>query len=163
MSDIAQFAAMARGEEKHDQLTVESRVLRAGSRTIAIANISHVQLEQPGSVAGKRGLLFIVGAVLGIVGIAQIADRSIGPGVLLVALAAGAIYWALSLKDLFALAVTSNDGSRTLFTGTNLARLREAMEFVTAKIDLADQTSRTTFNFNNSTIVGSQMGDVIRN
>lgn len=163
MTDISQMAALARGEEKHDQLTVESRVLRTGNRTIAIANISHLQIEQPGRAVGKRGFLFIVGALLVLIGIAQIADRNIGLGVLIVALAAGAIYWALSIKDLFALAVTSNDGSRTLFTGTNPTRLREAMDFVTAKIDRADQTSRTTFNFNNSTVIGSQMGDTIRN
>lgn len=161
--DAAQLAAFARSDEKYEQLAVESRVLKAGTRTVAIANISHLQLEQPGRAAFKRGALFIIGGILGLVAIAQIMSHNISGGVLLLVVAGALIYWALSLKDLFALAVTSNDGSRTVFTGANRSMLVEAMEFITAKIDRADQTSRTTFNFNNSTIVGSQMGDVIRN
>ncbi|MDK9697175.1 MAG: DUF6232 family protein [Siculibacillus sp.] len=163
MLDAAQMANFARSDEKYEQLAVDSRVLRAGQRTMAIANISHLQIEQPGRAGAKRGLLLILGGLLALAGLGQLAGGGAGPGLMLLLVAGGLIYWALSLKDLFALTIASNDGSRTMFTGTNRALLIEAMEFITAKIDRADQTSRTTFNFNNSTIVGSQMGDVIRN
>ena len=163
MIDAAQLTTMARGDEKHEQLTVDSRVLRAGFRTIAIANIAHLQLEQPGAAAGKRAFLILVAVILGLAGVGQMMGRETGLAAILLLVAIGLVVWAFSLKDRFALAITSNDGSKTIFTGTNKSLLIDAMDFITAKIDRADQSSRTTFNFNNSMVVGNQMSDTIRN
>jgi hypothetical protein len=163
MIDAAQLATMARGDEKHEQLTVDSRVLRAGYRTIAIANIAHIQLEQPGTASTRRAVLFVAAVILGLIAVGQMTARDPSGGIILLLVAGGLAFWAMSLKDRFALAITTNDGSRTLFTWTNKSLLIDAMGFITAKIDRADQTSRTTFNFNNSTVIGSQMSDTINN
>lgn len=163
MNAIAPPTDKRESNTKNDVLQVDQRVLIAGSRSIVIANIAHLQLMEDNSANRQKILFLLLAGVIGIVGYALYANR-FEAGAIVTWLVALLICWkAISLKQDFGLVVTTNDGTRTSFVGKNLELMRYAKDYLTWKINSADETARNVFNFNNSNIVNSQIADKIDN
>ncbi len=163
MTDVLQTIAAAKSDTRHEDISVFEQTIRAGTRTIAIANIAHLEVgELSGNVAGKV-FLFLLGAAAAIVAFVGLASGSLGVVLIFAIVAGGAFFFLTRLKADFIFSITTNDGSRTSFIGKNHKLLQEACDFVTWKINASDTSAKTYFNFNNNTISGSQIGGTIEN
>lgn len=163
MTDVLQSITAARSESRHEDISVFEQTIRAGIRTIAIANIAHLEVgELQGNTAGKV-FLFLFGFAAAIAAFVAFVSGSILGGLVFAIIAAVLFAILIQMRADFIFSITTNDGSRTSFVGKNHKLLQEACDFVTWKINASDKSAKNYFNFNNNTISGSQIGGTIQN
>lgn len=162
MLDIAKSFEAAAPQKPFNNLEVGQRVLFAGPRTIVIDNIAYTELMKGDAKRARRFSAFLFGGIFVLIGLAILQASSIA-ALVPIALGAYLIWRGLNLSQDYELSIRTNDGSRFVFSGTNIELLNYASEYISWKINAADETSTTVFNFNNSQIVNSQIGDKISN
>ena len=162
MIDFAKSLEQATGQKALDTLQVSERVLIAGPRTIVIDNIAYTQFVKGDSKKFKKFMLFAFGGLLLLVGLIALQGSAIA-GLAMAAFGGFLMWRATQISDDYELSITTNDGSRIYFTGKNREVLKYANDYVTWKINAADQSATNIFNFNNSQITNSQIGETINN
>lgn len=146
-------------------LRIRQRVLETPSKSISIRNIAAVSV---GTIQGARNRLpLLIGVALAVVGIVVIAGSgaftttpsqvsnhtAIAIGILLLFLGPMIAALAITPADLtHYLIISSNDGSRALFTGPKREMLDEVRQLLAEKINDGDERATYNVNFQNGTI-----------
>lgn len=163
MTDVLQTIAAAKSDARHEDISVFEQTIRAGTRTIAIANIAHLEVGELRGIPAGKIFLFLLGSAAAIAALVSFLAGSTAGGFLFGMIAAVLFFILAQMRTDFIFSITTNDGSRTSFIGTNHKLLKEACDFVTWKINVSDKSAKNYFNFNNNTISGSQIGGTIEN
>ena len=143
-------------------LRIEKRVLVTPARTIAIANISQVAAGSyvtPGRKIGFGDVIWISALMTFLAIMIGSAFRMEPPTIGAIAVAftliASAIYSGHIYKpetETHRLAISTNDGSVTYFTGSSRETIEEVRRLLGDKINADDHTSTYTINFETGTI-----------
>jgi hypothetical protein len=145
LQDIVSAATSSGGSARtFGQLTVRERVIDTGGRAIAVSNISTISVATLDKRL-KRLLLWIAAAVATFFAIVRFTSYFGFDATTALAFAfAGFCAWlAFSAKDVTTLVIGTNDGARTLFSGTDGKFLAEIKTFLADKINTGDQRGGT--------------------
>lgn len=151
-NQLAQFAQMAAAPKTFGALEVRERVITTAGLTIIIDNIATVASVENKSGAWIALLIFTL--------LAAVAGIAAPPVLVIAALLAIATFFLWRKRNAFSLVISTNDGSKTHFSGADPKVIDEVRDFITRKIDQKDTKLTLVANFEKGIIENLHVGQL---